>query len=251
MASLAIVIVDDESLLGESLAIALRAKGLRDITWTKPERLAAVTASAHPGLAVVTLRPDPAPRGRIDAAGAVEELRAAGWGVVALTDRGAPQPWVAHAVVAGAAGVLDGSDSLDALLRHLATVATGRSLMGHEERERWRALHRWHQRRERLLERLRGLSTREHEVLHLLHSGHRASCIAPRLLVSVATVRTLIRGIFTKLDVNSQLEVMAFLHSLLTPQGDATVVSVMAESPHRCCGICGFVIPDRGRSDRR
>lgn len=245
-----IVIVDDESLLGESLTIALRAKGVRDITRAKPAELSEITASTDPGIAVVTPQPECPPAGRCHSAGAVVELRAAGWGVVALADRGARQPWVAEAVVAGAAGVLDGSATLDALMRQLDLVATGKSIMGPEERQWWRALHRWHQHREHLLERLRALSPREHEVLHMVHTGHRASCIAPQLLVSVATVRTLIRGIFTKLDVSSQLEAMALLHSLSAPQDDDMAVPAATETPGHRCGICGFASPDQEQPGR-
>ncbi|MDT7750381.1 MAG: hypothetical protein QOD96_4043, partial [Pseudonocardiales bacterium] len=61
-------------------------------------------------------------------------------------------------------------------------------------------------------QRLQRLSPREHEMLGLLTDGYRARAIAERLAVSPTTVRTQIRAILAKLEVNSQLEAVALLY---------------------------------------
>jgi len=53
------------------------------------------------------------------------------------------------------------------------------------------------------------LTLRERQVLLLLGDGLRASWIATRLGLSLATVRNHIRSILLKLDCHSQLEAVA------------------------------------------
>jgi DNA-binding NarL/FixJ family response regulator len=77
-------------------------------------------------------------------------------------------------------------------------------------REKFVALHieRSAQRGE-LAAKLDRLTPRELEVLRLLASGHRAQAVADDFVVSLATVRTQIRAVLTKLEVTSQLEAVA------------------------------------------
>jgi DNA-binding NarL/FixJ family response regulator len=49
------------------------------------------------------------------------------------------------------------------------------------------------------------------EILELLARGERAAVIAEAAAVSLSTVRSQIRSILTKLEVNSQLEAAALL----------------------------------------
>lgn len=53
------------------------------------------------------------------------------------------------------------------------------------------------------------LTAREREVLELLGEGRRASAIAGRLGLSLATVRNHIRAVLRKLGCHSQLEAVA------------------------------------------
>ena len=53
------------------------------------------------------------------------------------------------------------------------------------------------------------LSQREREVLAQLAQGRRAQAVADHFVVSLATVRTQIRAVLTKLEVSSQLEAAA------------------------------------------
>ena len=52
------------------------------------------------------------------------------------------------------------------------------------------------------------LSTRENEILDLLAEGRRIKEIADKIFVSVNTVRTHIRHIYDKLQVNSRVEAL-------------------------------------------
>jgi DNA-binding NarL/FixJ family response regulator len=58
-------------------------------------------------------------------------------------------------------------------------------------------------------EKLSRLTQREREVLAELARGHRAHAVAEKYVVSLATVRTQIRSVLSKLEVGSQLEAVA------------------------------------------
>jgi DNA-binding NarL/FixJ family response regulator len=60
-----------------------------------------------------------------------------------------------------------------------------------------------------LTEKLDRLTQREREVLAELARGRRAQAVADHFVVSLATVRTQIRAVLTKLEVGSQLEAVA------------------------------------------
>ena len=63
--------------------------------------------------------------------------------------------------------------------------------------------------RREIAEKLDRLTRREREVLAELASGHRAQAVADHYVVSLATVRTQIRSVLSKLEVGSQLEAVA------------------------------------------
>jgi DNA-binding NarL/FixJ family response regulator len=88
----------------------------------------------------------------------------------------------------------------------------GHPVLAAEARDNWLGIHRRasaaaRQRRMKLGR----LTSREHEVLELLARGERAGAIAEEAVVSLTTVRSQIRSILTKLEVNSQLEAVAVL----------------------------------------
>jgi RNA polymerase sigma factor (sigma-70 family) len=118
----------------------------------------------------------------------------------------------AAAIEAGAAGVLDTAQSLDTLLETL-TMAEAGSLPETIDPRHWIDQHdlTGHRRLRRLRRRLNHLTPREREILNLLYYGHRATSIAEQCGISVATVRSQIRSILTKLNVHSQLEAVALL----------------------------------------
>lgn len=52
------------------------------------------------------------------------------------------------------------------------------------------------------------LSRREQEILELLNKGYRYKEIADKVFVSIETIRTHVRNIYEKLQVNSRVEAL-------------------------------------------
>jgi DNA-binding NarL/FixJ family response regulator len=145
----------------------------------------------------------------------------------------------AAAVAAGALGVVSKSSSFDVLLAALAAVVAGDDVMSPGVRHDLIAIHRDNQSRSRQWIRcLERLSPREREVLELLEHGYRITAIAEHFVVSKNTVRTQIRGILVKLDVNSQLEAAAFIREHRpSPKDQFSTGETGDRGPH--CLQCG------------
>ena len=96
------------------------------------------------------------------------------------------------------------------LLGAIREARAGRSVMPPGRREQLIEMHlaRENDRRD-LTAKLGKLTQREREVLALLAAGKRAQSVAEHFVVSLATVRTQIRAVLTKLEVGSQLEAVA------------------------------------------
>ena len=71
------------------------------------------------------------------------------------------------------------------------------------------------ERREMVNRQIASLTPREHEVLTMLHAGDRIARIAQLLGISPVTVRSQVKAVLRKLDVNSQLGAVAALDDLL------------------------------------
>jgi DNA-binding NarL/FixJ family response regulator len=206
-----VIIVDDHALIASALAVALRAEG--------------VSASVMAPDAAVERLDEPAPPGGLvlldldlgdglDGAALVPRLRRAGWRVLLVTGS-ADEIRVAMAVAAGAVGRVAKSASFDQLVTTVVHVAEGRSLVADDERERLCGLAASASReREDARARFARLTPRERQIADLLADGRRPAAIAAEFVVSLATVRTQIRSILGKLEVNSQLEVAALVRSV-------------------------------------
>jgi len=126
--------------------------------------------------------------------------------VTGITDR----TRLAECLEAGATGLIDKATSFDQLVdsvREVADLGTivpaaQRDMLLTELREQRKADQRRHEPFVRL-------TTRKREVLAALMDGKSASVIAQESFVSLATVRSQIRTILMKLDVNSQLTAVA------------------------------------------
>ncbi|WP_214365541.1 response regulator transcription factor [Pseudonocardia sp. H11422] len=212
-----VLILDDHELFGATLAMALIRHGL-DARWTAVHNIDDVLSLARrtgPGLAVLDLHLGFDDQGNpMHGSDLVGSLRSAGWTVLVVSGS-AGQAGVAAAIAAGAVGSVPKSASFEALLDAVVRVPAGEPVMSEAERQEWMVLHCDHQAEQRelvkRLERLERLSAREREVLDLLADGQRAAAIADRFVVSMATVRTQIRSVLTKLDVTSQLEAVAMV----------------------------------------
>jgi two-component system, NarL family, nitrate/nitrite response regulator NarL len=202
-----IAIVEDHGLIAHTVAAALRARGT-EVEVLDPaliDDLVRTTLSAGPDLVLLDL--DLGERG--DAVELIAPLVEAGPRVLMVT--GVDDP-VRHArcVQAGAVGVLAKSGSFDDLVAAIERVLDTGTLIDRHGREELLALLRDHEAGER--ERLRAfeaLTRRESEVLGALVRGQTVEAIAREAVVSVATVRSQVRSILTKLDATSQVVAIA------------------------------------------
>jgi DNA-binding NarL/FixJ family response regulator len=210
--NVSVLVLDSHELFSTVLMMALRARGL-DAHRTDLTRIEAVLRRAEQlpaGLVLLDLNLGRDGHGRQgDGVLLVRALRALRWTVLVVRDRG-DEDRVAAAIAAGAAGAVAKSSSLRILLRMVLAASAGHPVMTERERYAWLARHRERRaeqrERSRLFERL---SAREREVLALMAEGYRATAIAEHFVVSLTTVRTQIRAILVKLEVNSQLEAVA------------------------------------------
>lgn len=109
---------------------------------------------------------------------------------------------VFKALKAGATGYLTKTTQPSKILDALLDVHKGGSPMSsHIARKIVGSFHTTEQNQE-----LEKLSKREQEILNLLSQGYRYKEIADKLFLSTATVRTHIRNIYEKLQVNSGIE---------------------------------------------
>ncbi|MDT7588926.1 MAG: two-component system, NarL family, nitrate/nitrite response regulator NarL, partial [Pseudonocardiales bacterium] len=146
---------------------------------------------------------------QVDGVHLVRALRARRWTVLVVSDHG-DEDRVAAAIAAGAAGVVAKSTSLRNLLLMVLAASAGQPVMTESERHAWLTRDRGYRARQHeRARRFERLSTREREVLALMAQGRRATAIAEHFVVSLTTVRTQIRAILVKLEVNSQLEAVA------------------------------------------
>lgn len=109
------------------------------------------------------------------------------------------------AIVAGANGYLLKSAEPDVLYRTILQVASGQSVLSPEVTTRvLQVVQRGYEEQKRHL-----LSDREREVLRCLSQGMTTSMIASTLYISENTVKTHVRHILEKLEVNNRTEAVA------------------------------------------
>ncbi len=201
-----VLLVEDHAVLQQAVALALGARGIEVVSpeTLDPETVIALGRARHPDVALLDFYLD-----HCDALPMVGPLAALGITVVMLT--GATEERVlGECIEAGASGVISKSEGLDALLDGLDRALRGEALI--REGDRQGLVTRVREARARERERLAPfgrLTSRERHVLALLMEGMSAEDIARREYVSLATVRSQIRAILTKLDVHSQLAAVA------------------------------------------
>lgn len=153
---------------------------------------------------------------RLRAAMTVTERLQTPW--IVLT--GAPEgPLWGAVLAAGAAVVLPSDTPLDEVVELLTGIVIGRQIRVGDGREElilaWKELEAH---RQDLAARMESLTPREREVLTLLHAGDTVAGIAHLLEIAPATVRSQVKAVLRKLDVNSQLAAVAAYGSMLELQ---------------------------------
>ncbi|GAA1478335.1 hypothetical protein GCM10009623_27810 [Nocardioides aestuarii] len=207
------------SLIGQTVATALRSRGVR-----VDETLRAADAQ---DATVVVVIDDLVSAG--DVARVVALLRSTASPVLVLTGRPRGPYWGAL-VSAGAVSILSSSVSLDELVEALAVIDYGGRVLSPSECEELLGL--WLEfvrRQDEARDRLDQLTPREHAVLAGMRTGATVVELAALLEVREATVRTHVRAILRKLGVRSQLAAVAVAQELESPLLAATTPTVV---PH-------------------
>ncbi len=190
-----VLVIGPSDLVTTSVGTALAARG-----FAVDRQLGEATLPAAPpvgGVALVNLDvPDATER--------VSHAVRAGWSVLVLARPSDPER-TAAAVAAGAAGQVSRRAPLDALVDKVGDLIAGRPGMSDDERNAWLTLHRTLIREVAAARsRLDLLTDREFEVLRRMERGQKAVEISAEMTVAMSTVRSHIRGILAKLEVNSQ-----------------------------------------------
>jgi two-component system, NarL family, response regulator LiaR len=208
-----ILIVDDHELVGASLAMSLRAEGMRACHHGPADvHVLLESAAAEPGglaLLDLDLGREPGTGCLLDGVDLVEPLCDRGWRTLVLSGT-RDRARIGAALDAGAVASVPKQAPFPTLLAAVRAALAGRPVMPPQRRQEFIELHRARtaERRE-LAAKLDRLTSREREVLAELAEGRRAQAVADRYVVSLATVRTQIRAVLTKLEVGSQLEAVA------------------------------------------
>lgn len=202
-----IALVEDHGLIAHTLATALRSRGHQVLLLDPADDADPVDEILRAEVELVLLDLDLGARG--DATPMIAPLRERGVRVVIVTgvsDR------VRHAAClrAGALGVVSKSASFDELTTAVERALAGEPLVDPARREDLLAELRQHEAAERQrLAPFERLTPREAEVLGLFMLGRSVDQVAAEFVVSVATVRTQVRSILTKLDASSQVVAIA------------------------------------------
>ncbi len=203
-----VLIVEDHELLAQSLVFALRAEGVQAEAF-KPESLEQILEVAtdlRPTVVLLDLELGSEIGDSIPLITPLEQLGAQVLMVTGVTNR----VRLAECLEAGATGLIDKATPFDQLVEAVREVAELGSLVPPAQRHELLG----ELRRQRAADRARQepferLTAREQHVLAGLTEGKSAEKIAEDSFVSLATVRSQIRAILLKLDVNSQLAAVA------------------------------------------
>ena len=203
-----LVIVEDHGLIAHTLAAALRGRGATvtvvDPATTPDADLAGSVIEMDPDLVLLDLDLGHGKDG-------VDLLPNLVTSTPVLVVTGVSDPVrLARCVAAGAVGLLTKSASFDEMTAAIERTLSSGTLLTKNERDEHLALLRKHEadQRERLAA-FERLTPREAEVLGELVRGRSVEEVARSSVVSVATVRTQVRAILSKLDVGSQLAALA------------------------------------------
>jgi DNA-binding NarL/FixJ family response regulator len=206
-----VLIIGGHPLFSTALRMALRAEDIEahQIPMADPATVLATTSHFPVGLVLLDLTtcyqtPAQAMRG----ADLVVALREQGKRTVLLSG-GHDNPTIEAGP--GTVDTLPLSLPFESLLNTLALAATGDPTLSAIDRRDWIADDRQLPQQLPFAQRMQRLSPLEHQILRMLADGCRAAAIARQSVVPLDTVRSQIRAILTKLQVNSQLEAVALL----------------------------------------
>jgi len=209
-----VTIIDRHTLFMDALALVLEGEGfiVRKIgTWHPEASTATILAKGLASTARLVLLGESLGR-HGDGTRLISPLAAAGATVVLLVETDDSARW-GLALQQGARGVLRKACSLDDALALVTRVRDGLPLISPKERQRLIQAAAEHQNELRTItERLARLTRREKEVLAALMAGHDVREIARANGVAEATVRSQVKSILAKLEMNSQISAIGAAH---------------------------------------
>lgn len=202
-------VASEQALVGDAVRASLTSRGFRTETLRWPggqdARRPRPAPHALPPVGLLISDLDTAPR-LLGATLLLSHVPVA-WVVLTSAPRG---PLWGAALEAGARTVLPSSAGFDEVCRVLDVVAGGGTTLTAADRgdlvERWGELC---ERRQTAGERVQLLTPREREVLRMLYAGDSVARIAQLLEISPATVRSQVKAVLRKLQVNTQLGAVA------------------------------------------
>jgi DNA-binding NarL/FixJ family response regulator len=205
-----IVIVDDHPLLALALCAELERSGV-DVAQLDPnpgpDQLVETISTDRPDCAVLDLGlPFPGGGSTLIEPLVEREIR-----VVVLTGE-TDRRLLARSSAAGAEVVLTKTEALASIVDAILLVAAGQEVRPGQRGDlaaEFRQLSAEQQRRQAPFDEL---SPRERQVLAGLMDGEAPAVLAERNYVSVATVRSQVKSLLSKLGVSSQLEAVAMAH---------------------------------------
>ncbi len=208
---LRIGIVEDHALLGRILVDALQARELQAdlVAGQTLDEILQVAERLSPTLILLDLDLGESVGDSLPLIGRFIDMGARVLMLTGCTDR----LLLAAALEAGAEAIISKGKDFEELHRAVLAAAAGEELMAPEERHTFlRELRLRREIEHRRLARFSRLTRREREVLDALRRGQRAAAIAAESCTSLATVRTQIRSVLTKLGAGSQLDAVAMAH---------------------------------------
>lgn len=201
-----VLIIEDHRIVALGLELGLRSEGFEvRSTDGYPADLAGVLAGFPPEVVLLDIH---LAQGR-SGIGLIPALRAPGRAVLVLTAETDPTI-LARALEAGADAVFYKTMAFSQVIREIRAISGGQSSEADQRRLQVLSDARAAAREKALrLAPFAQLTPREEQVLAMLVDGVQAADIAEGCYVSLATVRSQIRGILTKLGVGSQLAAVA------------------------------------------
>jgi DNA-binding NarL/FixJ family response regulator len=203
-----VLIVEDHELLATALTLTLRQEGIAVEAINGPTVIDLIDAVRRcaPVLVLLDLDLGPSLGSGLDL---IRPMTAAGGQVIMMTGV-VERARLGACIEAGAVGIASKAAGFGELLDAIGHAVAGEDLLSSHQRQMLlNDLQAQRQADRQLAAPFVALSPREQVVLARLVAGDSAEAIAEKAYVSLATVRSQIRSILTKLGVKSQLAAVA------------------------------------------